>query len=142
MFHSSQTKKTLNLQQRRRRRRRCASFAYKNLSPDLFFPHQFHLTEFKQIKNRKEIWVGGVDELARKNLGRRFRKNNLSAPKIALAGIFICYSKNLNFVVTKTQSSLIVRSSAAEDLEWVEEAEEEEEEKWLHGEQVGLCKLM
>jgi hypothetical protein len=34
----------------------------KNLSPDLFFPHQFHLIEFKQIKNRKEIWVGGVDE--------------------------------------------------------------------------------
>jgi hypothetical protein len=67
----------------------------------------------------------------------------LSAPKIALAGFFICYSKNLNFVVTKTQSSLIVRSSAAEDLEWVEEEEEqEEEEKWLHGEQVGLCKLM
>jgi hypothetical protein len=39
--------------------RRCASFTYKNLSPDLFFPHQFHLIEFKQIKNRKEIWVGG-----------------------------------------------------------------------------------
>jgi hypothetical protein len=72
----------------------------------------------------------------------------LSAPKIALAGFFFCYSKNpknLNFVVTNTQSSLIVRSFAAEDLEWVEEAEEEEEEeeeKWLLGEQVGLCKLM
>ncbi len=39
-----------------------------------------------------------------------------------------------------------MRSFAAEDLEWVEEAEEEEEEeeeeKWLLGEQVGLCKLM
>jgi hypothetical protein len=72
----------------------------------------------------------------------------LSAPKIALAGFFFCYSKNpqnLNFVVTKTQSSLIVRSFAAEDFEWVEETEdeeEEEEEKWLLGEQVGLCKLM
>jgi hypothetical protein len=65
-------------------------------------------------------------------LGRRFRKDNLSAPKIALAGFFFCYSKipqNLNFVVTKTQSSLIVRSFAAEDLEWVEEAEDEEEEE-------------
>jgi hypothetical protein len=72
----------------------------------------------------------------------------LSAPKIALVGFSFCYSKNpknLNFVVTNTQSSLIVRSFAAEDLEWVEEAEEEEEEeeeKWLLGEQVGLCKLM
>jgi hypothetical protein len=83
-------------------------------------------------------------------LGRRFRKDNLSAPKISLAGFFFCYSKipkNLNFVVTKTQSSLIVRSFATEDLEWVEEAEDEEEdeeegEKWLLGEQVGLCKLM
>ncbi len=41
-----------------------------------------------------------------------------------------------------------MRSFGAEDLEWVEEAEdkeeeeEEEEEKWLLGEQVGLCKLM
>ncbi len=40
-----------------------------------------------------------------------------------------------------------MRSFAAEDLEWVEEAEdeeeeEEEEEKWLLGEQVGLCKPM
>jgi hypothetical protein len=74
-------------------------------------------------------------------------KDNLSAPKIALPGFFICSSKNprnLNFVVTKTQSSLIVRSFAAEDLEWVEEEEEEEEEeeKWLLGEEVGLCKLM
>jgi tRNA U34 2-thiouridine synthase MnmA/TrmU len=83
-------------------------------------------------------------------LGRRFGKNNLSAPKIAPARFFFWYSKipkNLNFVVTKTQSSLIVRSFAAEDLEWVEEAEdeeeeEEEEEKWLLGEQVGLCKPM
>jgi hypothetical protein len=25
----------------------------------LFFPHQFHLIEFKQITRRKEIWVVG-----------------------------------------------------------------------------------
>jgi hypothetical protein len=59
VFHSSQTNKTLNLQQTTATTTtRCASFTYKNLFPDLFFPHQFHLIEFKQIKNRKEIWVG------------------------------------------------------------------------------------